>query len=139
MKPKPQAWRRAQLCGGLVLVGLGIAAIHDLDHAATERIMPLVLRDLIWFGPAIALLGCLTFLRGFARHERWLTSRKVLVTGLVMLAVGVIGWLLASATDPGGDASWANGMVAIMFAIYAGLPGLFLTLASFVLRREETK
>lgn len=116
------------------MLGLGLAATYDFDHAATERMMPPVLQGLIWFGPAIALLGGLTFLRGFAWGERWFSRRKILVMGLVMLAVGVVVWLLANATDRGGDASWAHGMAAIMFAIYVGLPGLFLTLVSFVLK-----
>jgi hypothetical protein len=54
-----------------------------------------------------------------------------------MLSADVMVWLLANATDRGGDASWANGMVAIMFAIYIGLPGLLLALVSFVIKSDS--
>ena len=127
------------LCGGLVLLGFGIIATRDLDHVETERILARLPQDLIFFGPAIALLGCLMLLRAFAWSERWLTRRRVLVLGLVMFSISLFVWLFVIATDHGSDASWAKGMLAIMSTIYAGLPGLFLTLASFVLKPAENK
>lgn len=139
MKTNPQVWRCARLCGGVVLLGVGIVATRDLDHAATERILPHGLQDLMWFGPALALLGSLVLAREFPRAERWLTRRKIRVTGLGMLATCLVVWLLVLATDRGGDGSWAKGMVALQSSIYVGLPGLLLTLVSFVLRPTETK
>ena len=134
MKTNPQAWRWVRLCGGVVLLGVGIVATRDLDHDATARILPRVLQDLIWFGPALALVGSLVLAREFPRAERWLTRRKIRVPGLVMLAISLIVWLWVLATDRGGDASWGIVMIALMSSIYVGLPGLLLTLASFVLR-----
>lgn len=121
---------RRRVLGGLIMLGLGVVATVDLNHGATERILPTELRELIWFGPALAVLGCLTVLRGFVWGERFCSRRKVLVTGLVILVGGAIPMLWALATDPGGDASWANGMVALMAVIFAVLPGLFLVLAA---------
>lgn len=134
MKTKPQTGRCARSCGGVILISVGIVATLDVHDVATARTLPLPLQDLMWFGPALALLGGLVFAREFPRAERWLTRGKIRVTGLVMLAVSLVVWLWVLATDRGGDGSWAKGMMALQSSIYVGLPGLLLTLASFVLR-----
>ena len=49
--------------------------------------------------------------------------------------IGFAGFQLA--TDPGGDASWVNGALAMASVIFVGLPGLALMLGSLAIKSES--
>lgn len=130
---------KLQRIGALLLLALGTVTTRDLMLPATDRLLPVVAGKIALFGPGVALLGLLLLARSFEWGARSLTRRNVLVTGFVLLGAGILVGAVAMATDHGGDASWANAMWFQMAEIFVGLPGLLLTLAALLLKKENSK
>jgi hypothetical protein len=128
--------KTAQLIGALLLIGAGSVAVRDLYFGAGERILPHAFRELIFLGPGLVALGLLMLGRCSEACRKIRARKNVLAAGLFMLGIGAGSFLLALATDKGGDASWASGQMAVMIAIFVGVPGLFLTLAGCFIRQE---
>ena len=103
---------RMSMWGGLILVVFGVFATYDLFHPATERILPLPIQSVVFFGPILLAIGCVTFVRGFAWGASVIFRRAVLVLGSAMLVIGACPWLYTSyliGRRPGNEGAGCSG------------------------------
>jgi hypothetical protein len=125
--------------GGLILTGFGVIATYDLIHPATERIFPLQLQAIIYFGPILLAVGCAICLRGSAWGERSGYHRAMLMMGLAMLVIGGCPWLYTSYLIGGRPGNEGAGMLGTLIFIFVGLPGLAITLIALIQRSMSQK
>ena len=125
--------------GGLILTGFGVIATYDLIHPATERIFPLQLQAIIYFGPILLAVGCVICLRGFAWGERSGYHRAMLMMGLAMLVIGGYPWIYTSYLIGGRPGNEGAGMLGTLIFIFVGLPGLAITLIALIQRSMSQK
>ena len=127
------------MLGGLILTGFGFLVTYDGLLSATERVLPLRLQSVIFFGPSLLAVGCVTFLRGLPLGASVIFRRGVLMIGLLMLAIGGWPWLYISYLTGGRPGNEGDGMLGTIIFIYVGLPGLALTLTSLVMNVKSHK
>jgi len=139
MKQPKKRSSRVIIFGGLILAGFGVLATYDLMHPATERLFPLQLQSMIYFGPILLAVGCVICLRGFAWGERSCSHSAVLMMGLAMLVIGGCPWLYTSYLTGGRPGNEAAGMLGTLIFIFIGLPGLALTVAGLISKPRNSK
>lgn len=126
-----------RLVAAILLLALGVVATTDLNQSADASILPASLREIVFFGPALLALGLLLLVRCCAWGRRICSRRNVLITGIALLSISAAYFIYVQATERGGDASWANGMLAVMGIILVGMPGLFLTVGALLIGRNR--
>ena len=130
MEPTQQSTRALTVVGGLLLLAMGVLAIHDLWHMPQERLLPTRLQAVMFFGPAFVAAGSLTLLYGVLSASL-IFRRAVLALGLLMLVVGGLPWVYTPYIT--GNRQESAGMLGTCIFIYVGLPGIASTVAGMVL------
>ena len=132
-EPAHDTSRSARVIFGLVLVGVGLLNMYGMLSRPTEGPGRPRGEWLIIFGPMLIVGGGVICVRGIRAGGRIFSSRTVLYTGLVMLAIGGFPWLYTGLLirDRGGEGS---GMLGTLLFILVGIPGLILTLVGLALR-----
>jgi hypothetical protein len=140
MEKSTQQKRRLLVsCCGLLLASFGGLVTVDLLRPNAERALPSYLQSAIFFVPAIFAAGCALFLRGFAWGTHDGFHGILLISGLLMLAVGACPWIYASYLIGGGPESEGAGMLGTLIFISIGLPGLVLVLMALLALQTQRK
>lgn len=121
----------------LLLMAAGGWIVCQMCLPAKNRAIPELLQAFSWLAPAAGALGLLMLLRTTGWGGRLLSRRRVLVAGAIVFVTGIGFAGILIATDPGGDASWLNGLLIMASAIFVALPGLALMVASLAIKPES--
>lgn len=122
------------IVAGLVMIGIGVLIAFGLLSGSSDRSGPPSGQWLIFLAPALIVGGGVTFVRAFLPGTKTFSSRSVLITGLIMLAIGVFPWFytpLLTGDRAGGESA---GMLGTLICLLVGLPGLILTIIGGLLR-----
>ena len=119
----------------LILAGGWI--VYQMCLPISSRTIPDGLQSFSWLAPAVSALGVVMLLLATGWGRRLSSRRRVLVIGAISFAAGIGFAGFQTATDPGGDASWVNGSLAMASVIFLCLPGLALMLGSLAIKSES--
>lgn len=119
----------------LILAGGWI--VYQMSLPASSRTIPEGLQSFSWLAPAVSAFGLVMLLRNSGWGRCLSSSRRLLMMGAILFVAGFGFAGLQTATDPGGDASWVNGSLAMASAILVGLPGLALMLAGLAIKSQS--
>ncbi len=129
------ASRAIAFAGGLALAAAGAGILCFLNANAARLPAHSPAEWLAFIAPAMFFHGLVVALGGLLVGTQIFAMRTILLTGLLMLAVGAAPWIYTpwlTGDRRGGESA---GMLGTILFLIVGVPGLLLTLAGAFLRR----
>ena len=118
---------------GIVLMLIGIAAIMIPFGANTNYRSSWSLLDLLLlFGPTLFFMGISMTILSFFPGARVFSPRTILLTGLLMLVVGIFPWIYTPYFF-NGRSNEGSGMMGTLIFLMVGIPGIILTILGLLM------
>ena len=118
---------------GIVLMLIGLAAtMGPFMSTANMRTSWSLLDLLLLFGPTLFFMGIAMTILSFIPGARVFSPRTILLTGFLMLVVGIFPWIYTPYFF-NGRSNEGSGMMGTLIFLLVGVPGIVLTILGFLM------